>query len=71
MIEGTQRDHARDRAMTHARTIENVQAFLDEAVEPEAFRFFRGLVLALAVSAFLWGVLAVLGYGAYVLVTTV
>jgi hypothetical protein len=68
MIEGTQREHARDRVMTHARTIESVQASLDEAVEPEAFRFFRGLLLALVVSAFLWGVLAVLGYGVYVLV---
>jgi hypothetical protein len=58
-------------AMTHARSVENAQTLLDSAVEPEAFRFFHGLLVALAISAFLWGVLAALGYGAYVLITMV
>jgi hypothetical protein len=57
-------------AMTHAR-VENAQALRYGAVEPEAFRFFHGLLVALAISAFLWVVLAALGYGVYVLVTMV
>jgi hypothetical protein len=58
-------------ATARARRVERVQTLLDDSVEPEAFRFFQGLLIALAISALLWAALAALGYGAYVLITTV
>jgi hypothetical protein len=48
-----------------------VQARVDDAVEPLGIRFFQGLLVAVAISAFLWGALAALGYGVYVIVTTI
>ena len=47
------------------------EARMDDAVEPLGMRFFQGLRVALAISAFLWGALAALGYGAYRFVTTI
>ncbi len=62
-------DAARDRAMTHARSVKDAHAIPDDAVEPEPFRFVHGLIVGLAISAFLWAMLAALGYAAYMLVT--
>jgi hypothetical protein len=47
------------------------EARMDDAVEPLGIRFFQGLLVALAISALLWGALAALAYGAYMFVTTI
>ena len=49
----------------------NAYTCLDDAGEPEALRFFHGLLVAFVISLFLWGVLAALGFGAYVLIAGV
>jgi len=49
----------------------NAYTCLDDAGEPEALRFFHGLLVAVVISLFLWGVLAALGFGAYVLIAGV
>jgi hypothetical protein len=59
------------RVATTESSFPAVQARVDDAVEPPGIRFFQGLLVALAISAFLWGALAALGYGAYVFVTTI
>jgi len=46
-------------------------ACLDEAGELEGLHFFHGLLVAFVISLFLWGVLAALGFGAYVLIAGV
>jgi hypothetical protein len=62
---------ARDHALTNARSADDGQTSVDDVVVNEAFRFVHGLLVGLAISASLWGMLAALGYAAYLLVTTV
>ena len=50
---------------------ETAQRLVVDAVEPGGVSFFHGLLIALAISLVLWGALAALGFGAYVLVTAV
>ena len=55
----------------YARYVERAQPFLDDDVEPECIRFFHGLLVAIAISAFLWGALAGVTYAVYVVITTI